>query len=201
MTKVIIPLEEARKYFFKGKILDFVDKLQSEQDIPEESWIELYAYLETLEKEKLEKTKQFKKFSDASEKLPDCDTLLRLTDEKKQELDEWLVGAKKTIDFVQSTINATNDLIRQHKSMTRDQWLDLGMSIITLMTAVDNYEIINEQLYRANLTNIIDTYGTTRKEAEERAKLTPEYREYKKSRRLKENMERYEMMCKKYSER
>lgn len=190
--------QEIREAFFKGKLSKLLDEIQSEGSITEEDGKKLDAYLEMLQAEKEESRVKIDRFEGAT-KPPDADSLLRITEEEKEKLKKWISESEKTMDTIKKIMAEVRNAIVNNNKLKRGEWLDYGMSVITLMFSVDQFEIVHEQLYRAELTRIIDNHRVSRAEAEERAKLTKEYRQYKLAQRLKENILIFEMSCKKYA--
>ncbi len=191
--------EEIRKAFFTGKLTKLLDDIKSENEkISEAELSKLEKFLDKLNDEKIENQKVANRYNGNIE-TPDADTLLRMTPEQNQKLKEWIASCKSTMDTIKEIMAGARTAVMAHNNIKRNDWLDYGLKVITLMFSVDQYEIVHEQLYRAELTRIIDTFAVSRAEAEERARLTPEYREYKIAQRLKENILEFEMMAKKYA--
>ena len=97
------------------------------------------------------------------------------------------------------------EIIKEHQSgnkkVNSSFWLDLATGVIMVQNVLDKVRVYFDQQYRAVMTNIIDECGTSRKEAEERARLTPQYADYKNSLLQRERLEELIMLCKKYEAR
>lgn len=187
-----------RTAYFKGKLNKALDEIVADNALSEEDVREIDQYLSTLQEEK-KKNDVIAKRYDGSIDPPETESLLRLSDEDRAALNKWLENTKETITEIKNIMNGVRTSIKKGNKPKRDEWLDYGLSVITLMFSLDQYEIVYNQLYRAELTRLIDDFGISRAEAQERAKLTPEYREYKKAQRLREAVLEFEMMCKKYA--
>ena len=72
-----------------------------------------------------------------------------------------------------------------------------GLTIANLSRHLDADRVYKDQLYRKRMIDIIDTYGVSRKEAEERSKITQEYSDYKNAVPFKDNLEEIIRICKK----
>lgn len=193
-----IPKIEIRKAFFGKKLNALLDKIKAEKDLTEQEVLDLTNYLDELEQERKKSYELCNRY-DGNIEPPSADQLLRMTDEQKQKMKEWIEKTEQKIKVIKNILIEVNKKISEKERIDRNQWLDYGALIITKMFSIDQYEIVLEQLYRAELTKIIDNFKVSRAEAEERAKLTIEYRQYKEAKRLKENILEFEMMCKKYA--
>jgi len=191
--------EEIRVFYFKGKLNKFLDEISAENNSDPSELIELAKFLDTLKEEKMRNKILSEKY-DGSLEPPKVGELLRMTEPQKEELKKWLKTTEGTIHTIKEIMNEMRLAIQNRNRPKRDEMLDTAMSVICLMFSLDQYEIVNEQLYRAELTKLMDNFSMSRAEAEGRAKLTPEYREYKKARRLKEQVLEFEMMAKKIAD-
>jgi len=90
------------------------------------------------------------------------------------------------------------DTAKKGVSIRREVWLNAALEITTLLQMIDQDRVYKDQIYREKMTTIIDGYSVSRAEAEERAKLTKEYRDYKNATLFRDNLENFIMLCKKY---
>lgn len=189
---------ELRKAYFSGKLDDFLNKCLAQGVEPQE-YATIEIELENLKEEADKLKKSFSKFSKVDEfKPPTVEDLMGLTPDKKEKLKEW--EKEKESDYNQARILIDRARQATHESRVPAQdWLTWGLELATLQYSLDQYRVWKDQLYRGKLTNIIDTYGLSRAEAEERAKLTPEYRAYKEAVLFREMTEETIMILKKWA--
>lgn len=163
---------------------------------------DLEIYLESLRQEELQVLKRLNKYmEDAEIHPPTVDELQGvLTQEQKDSISVWQDEVKKAVEKCKAIMNTMRKKVVKNENIRRDDWLDAGLEIASLSLMVDQDRVYKDQLYRAKLTSIIDCYGTSRKEAEERAKLTKEYRDYKIAILFRDNLNEFIMLTKKYSD-
>lgn len=189
---------EIRKAYFSGKLNKYLDAISADHEISPEEVTTITDYLGELEIEKT-KNQGITKFFDGSIEPPSADQLFNPSDEERQRLKEFVGKCEKTMKVIRDIIDETRKAIINKNVIKRNEWLDKGLSVVALMYTVDQYEIVHEQLYRYELTKIIDTYHVSRIEADERARLTAEYRHYKEAVRLKEQIIEFELLAKRYA--
>lgn len=190
--------KEIRKAYFSGKLDKLLDEMAAEEPITEEEVAIITTVLEGLEKEK-NGNRAVANYFEGKIEPPSANQLFHPTPEEQKKLDAFLAGSQETIKTVREIIAGAQVAIEKGNKLKRDHWLDLGLSVISLMFSIEQYEIVYEQLYRFKLTEIIDSYRVSRAEAEERAKLTPEYRRYREAIGLKNQILEFEMLAKKYA--
>lgn len=190
--------EEIRKAFFTGKINKLLDEVSAERPLTDEDLKQMTEHLEILQVEKRVSAKLADRF-ESGIAPPSADNLFSPTEEEKKEMENFLATCKSTMKTIREIIEETRKSIERGDRKKRNDWLDLGLAVVSLMFSVDQYEIVHERLYKYELTKIIDNFKVSRLEAEERAKLTPAYRQYREAQRLKEQIIEFELLAKKYA--
>lgn len=195
-----VKVETIRKAYFENQIVDLIDKMNAKNPISEEDAQHLDAFLAGLQNERIEKVKAFRKYTiqEESKLLPTVTELMNLDPDKKDTLDKWELDKKEDYKKARGEVERANQMIKDRNN-NREDWLDLGLKLATYQYSIDQYRVWLDQKYRAKLTGIIDDFGCSRAEAEERAKLTSEYRDYKNAVLFREMTEEIIMLCKKYS--
>lgn len=171
-------LDVIRKAFFSSKIPQLLDEIQAEAEWKEKDIEKLGFYLEVLKKEN-------KEFVGSVENiLGDV-----LTDDKKPPSVEdlrvgmsdadWREKADKAIAYVDKTLDAMRQNVVEKKNFSNNFWFDTFQTLISLESTIYKDIVFKEQKFNSRITEIIDKYNVSRKEAEDRAKLTQEYFEYK----------------------
>lgn len=190
--------KELRKAYFSGKLNKYLDELSGEQSLDTDDLIFLNDLLVSfVEEKKLNEKKSALAYGE--KEPPSSDELFAVNEQKKEEIKKWLDSAKQEIKKAQDIIQEAGTAVKSKRFITKDEWLAWGFELLTLIGLIDNYTIICEQFYRKRITDLIDGFGMSRAEAEERARLTDEYKEYKRGVAIKENAIEVEMLCKKWA--
>ncbi|MEK7578397.1 MAG: hypothetical protein AAB456_01595 [Patescibacteria group bacterium] len=188
--------EEWRKAFYGGRISETIDAVAA-QDAPSAAELtKLNEYLSTLKNEREGLKKGLEKYRQTDRvNLPSPTELMAIDKNKAAEIKEWEKNRETDYHRARQIFESA----KQAKPNThREQWINWAMELATLQYHLDMYRVWKDQQYRARLVNIIDDFGASRAEAEERAKLTPEYRDYKNAVLFRELTEEVIMLCKKY---
>lgn len=188
--------QSIRKAYFSGKLNKLLDDISAEGLEDQNDLIILENLLPELEKEKKANEEKSAKYYGEVEP-PSANELCKIDGEA---LKAWLEATKEEIKAVNKLIKIISVKLNSGKEfISRDQWLSYGFELLSNLNLLDNYVIVMEQLYRKKITIFIDEFGMSRAESEERARLTDEYREYKRSSMLRENALEVEMLCKKWA--
>lgn len=186
--------KKLRKAYFGGQLPKYLDGLLA-NGANEEEIKALEPQLEELQKERDAMQQRVRTFDlKDTISLPGVDELMALSEAKNEALERW--EAERESDYQKAReifSQARNADLRAN----RDQYLDWGFELAQLQYNLDLFRVWKDQLYRARLVRIMDGYGCSRAEAEERAKLTPEYREYKTAVLFRDLVEEVIMLCKK----
>lgn len=189
-------IQQIRKAYFSRKLPELLNDIQAVEHT-EEDIKKLEEYLELLKSEQLEKYKKFSRFISSEEiQPPSADELIEKVNQEK--VDTWLKQVEEDVTKIRTIMLSMKQKVKEGKEIKSTDWLNSALEIVTFMYSFDKERIYRDQMYRKRLTEIIDTYQISRAEAEERAKLTKEYRDYKTSTLFRENLEEYIMLCKKY---
>lgn len=121
------------------------------------------------------------------------------TTEQQKQIDTWLIEAEKASNKAKRVMETMRIMTLKQSHINATSWLNAGLEVATLLPMIDQDRVYKDQLYRVKLTTIIDTYDVSRAEADERAKITKEYRDYKNATLFRENLEEFIMLCKKYT--
>lgn len=172
-----------RKAFFSGKLKEFLNKIQAENELTEEDVKELGEYLKTLknaDEDFIERLQDVFGGKIIDEKvLPSVE---ELGGEIKEISNEWREKQNKALAYIERV----SELIKEGKNIN---WGDLSIKLILMQTTLDQIRVYSDQQYHARIIDIIDNCGTSRKEAEDRARLTPQYRDYKNAVLLRDRIE------------
>ena len=184
-----IEKKEIRKAYFDGKLKKLMNTIQAGGESSKEDIEKLGKYLEELEKgdksftDKLLSVFNGKFIND--EKLPSVE---ELQGEVVNLSEEW----KTKQGLAEDWLNKQYDIIKRIQSGEKEPknfWGDLSINIIMMQTTLDKIRVYFDQQYHARIIKMMDEFETTRKEAEDRAKLTPQYTEYKNSILLRDRLE------------
>lgn len=194
----MLEIEKLRSAYFKGKLNAYLDELSADNNISQSDLATITGLLESFSTEK-KKNELITAKAYSQKEPPSTDELLNITAEKKEKTEKWITTAREEMKQVGAIIKAIHERLKNNQNIKKDEWLNYGFEILSLLSLIDNFTIVTEQLYRKRLTDLIDEYGISRAEAEERAKLTEVYQDYKKAKLLRENALEAEMLCKKWA--
>lgn len=191
--------KEIRKAFFKNEIGKLIADIQTEKDVSKKNIKELNEYLLVLK--------------DSNDNLVDeavelfGGKIVGVENENKPptvaELNagisdvEWREKADVAIKYVQETMDSVRHKIAKKKTMRQDFWLDTATVILSYEELIDKDRVFKDQIYRAKMTEILDEHQISRKEAEERAKITKEYSDYKNAILLRDRIDEFINLAKK----
>jgi len=189
--------KEIRKAYFSGTINKLLDKYAADRILEPEELKEIDETLEILQMERAD-LHQILSTYDLKEKemmvLPGAEELMNMGEDKKQAIEKW--EKEREVDY-----RKAQEIFSQAKNKALganlDQYMEWGFELVHLQYNLDLYRIWKDQMYRAKIIKFVDTYGCSRAEAEERAKITSEYREYKKAVLFRELVQENIMLCKK----
>jgi len=197
--------EYIRKAYFDSKLAKLLNEIQSEGKLKEKDVKLLHVYLDELKEEDKKNSnpivEKYNKRSGAKTSdinPPTTDKLYEeLNGKEKEKFDQWKEDCELAIRSAKVTMHNVRRERIKNIEVNRDKWADYSIEIIALMSWFSQYEIYCEQGYRKRLTDIIDKYHCSRAEAEERARITPEYREYKLIKHFREDVREFHLACKK----
>lgn len=188
---------QIRKSYFANKLDDLLNDMQATGEVTEEATKELYAFLELLEAEKSQVRGLIGKKFDVgivNLKPPSVEDLQGNIDPEKLRI--WSERVEKDTKRVKEMMSLVATASR-NKTVDINLLKDYLLEITTLLMSVDQDRVYKDQLYRARMTAIIDKFQMSRAEAEERAKLTKEYRDYKLAVLFTEDVKEFLMAAKK----
>lgn len=184
------PESVIRKAYFESELIPLLNKIQASDKYGENDIKKLGAFLEGLKKEnELMIDNLLEVFSG---KIVD-DGTPPTVDELRDGADDsvWREKADKAIVFIEETLNKIREGIALKKSFASGFWSDTAFTFLSMQDLLDKDLIYKRQLYKARLTTIIDDFGVSRKEAEERAELTREYFNYRALEKLSNRLEEF----------
>lgn len=198
-TKICgVEIAAIRKAYFSHQIPQLLDDIQQKEELTQENIAELDAFLATLEAERkaaLDAMKQRIVLDPNKLALPSVDELMagdRDEERHKERLKLIATAREKVIHILNEHGQAAQSGASNPNKMKEDL-----LVVEQLRSLLDQDRVLKDQAYRARMIQILDGYGCSRKEAEERAKITPEYREYKLAILFAENIESWVMSAKK----
>lgn len=191
--------EEIRKAFFKNEIGKLIADIQTEKDVKKKDIKELNEYLLVLKdnNDNLvdEAVELFggKIVGVENENKPPTVAELKagVSDQ------EWREKADVAIEYVSKTMTSVRKLIAEKRTMRQDFWLDTATVILSYEELIDKDRVFKDQVYRAKMTEILDEHQISRKEAEERARITKEYSDYKNAILLRDRIDEFINLAKK----
>lgn len=174
--------KEIRKAYFKGQkdLLKLLNEIQAEEKWSEKEVLELGKFLEELRTGDQKFIKDVQsvfggKIIDEKISPPSVEELR----EGVEYSDEWADKANKAIDYATNTLDKLRIAIANKEKISPDYWLQTASILISYLPVIWKEFIYRKQRYYERITKIIDNQGCSRLEAENRAKLTSEYKNYK----------------------
>lgn len=185
-------LADIKTAFFKGKLNQMLNDMQASGNISNIAEARaLKVYLGTL-KHQNEKIVEEMKDGFAEElglddiKPPSVDELVG---KEKDDFSLWVKHKDRVLEEVRSKMSAIRNKIIKEKEVNVRELQDLAFELSFLRNYISQDVVYKRQLWKQRLTRIIDDYGVSRKEAEDRSELTPEYRDYKLASDFKDNVD------------
>lgn len=204
--KLICGKKEAdiRKIYFSKKLPNFLTEIQGSKKITEKELKELVELLSKFRSEEKETISKIAKEVGVealgiTEVAPPTieELTTEMSEEEKTKFETWKAEVDKANETVKSIIREATQTAFAGKTVDREKWLDWGLTIANLSRYIDADRVYKDQLYRKRMIDIIDRYGVSRKEAEERSRITKEYADYKNAILFKDNLEEIIRICKK----
>jgi len=197
--------KEIRKAFFNHEINNLLSEIQADEKISKKDLDQFVSFLSDLEQERKKSIKKVIRDIGIEAlgirddlKPPSIDELRKgQTAEEKAKFSKWQADVVNAETRIKEIMRNTSISAFERKQVQREQWLDWGLEIANLVRYLDESRVYKDQLYRIKMIAIIDNNGCSRKEAEERAKITQEYADYKNATLLKDNIEEIIRICKK----
>ena len=191
--------EYIRKKFFNREIGQLLTEIQSENKIEEADLDRLISFMTELKGEdksvvdKIMLAFPDAKIVDDSEVKPQSvEELMKGVSDK-----EWRTKADQAIIFITNTLEKIRHAVANKQKIADNFWLDTAVVFLSYQEILEKDRVYKTQKYYARITDIIDTIGCSRLEAENRAKLTPDYADYKYITLLLERMDKFDMLAKK----
>lgn len=190
-------LEEWRKAYYSGELDTLLASVASNSAPSAEELAELDKYLQTLQNEHIGLSSAFGKYA-RKEVLPSVEDLMSIDPAKDEARKKWEIEMQAAYLDAKDIIAAANKAAKAGGAPV-DKWLEWGLQLATLQCSLDQYRVWKDQIYHARLVDIMDSFDCTRAVAEERAKLTPEYRDYKNAVLFREMIEETIMLMKRWA--
>ncbi|NCD40582.1 MAG: hypothetical protein EOL88_00670 [Bacteroidia bacterium] len=195
-----------RKAYFEKRLPDLLDEIQAEDKWSEAEIEELGNYLEMLKQENKDFVSNVQKTFGGiilDRKPPSYNELMEGLKFSEEEEDK----VRRVMDYVEAELGNMRKMINDKAKIPADYWLEKSAIFLSYEPLLNGYLIYKKQLYYGKITEIIDKVGCSRLEAENRAKLTTEYRDYKNIEKLVGSsgitgtIERFENISKKFEAR
>ena len=173
-------LPEIRKAYFKGKLNQLIAEMQSEGTLKDVNGAKaLKVFLGTL-KEEGEKVRKEMSDGFADEMGMEDDIQPPSVDDlagKDVNFDKWLTEKEDVLTQVRAK------MVTMRKGLASSnfdikQLQDLAFELSFWRNWIVQDTVYKRQLWKKKLTRLIDDFKISRKEAEDRSELTPEYRDY-----------------------
>lgn len=194
---------EVRKAYFKGALAKLLNKIQEDYSVTEKDTDALETYLKEIRGEdetflnRLLDTFGGKVIGVEEQVTPPTVEELYKEREENPEFKEWKQKADYAVNHAKTTMQNVAKSTIGNIAIKKSDFLNYAHTMTGLMGFISEWETYCEQLWYKRLTEIIDKTGVSRAEAENRSKLTMEYRDYKNAKRLLEQCDNFIMNCKK----
>lgn len=169
--------KEVREKYFKGELKDVFTKILAVREMGIEEIDELKNFLEFLREEERDFLQKMGDSVGRTFKNDNPPTVQDLQDGVSDE--EWRDKAKQAYEYIEKTLDDIRARINKGEKIPSGFWSRQAEVFLSMQSVIEKDSVFKEQLYRARMADIIDTSEVSRKEAEERARLTKEYFDYK----------------------
>jgi len=179
------PLKKIREAYFKGKLSKLLSEMQAKKEFKEEDIVKLKEYQEKGIMKNLKGV------------VPEFEEKVFLEDlskddmskEEKERLEKEKVKRLSNVNTVNNILLKISQRFASQKNVPGERELiDMALEVNGLKYYVDDECLYREQLYRKKVVEF-EARGKQRLTAEEYAKTTNEYRNYKKLQNLKKRVE------------
>jgi len=194
MNNKICGVEEKdiKSAFFKGKLNLLLNEMQASGGISSvDDAKKLKEYLETLKKQNDSVIEEMKNGFSSDLGMDDIKppSVDELVGKEKEDFYIWLEQKDSVLNQVRSKMSAVRNKISREKEVNVKELQDLAFDLSFYRNWISQDVVYKRQLWKQRLTRIIDDYGVSRKEAEDRSELTKEYRDYKLASNFQENID------------
>jgi hypothetical protein len=183
-------LAAIREAYFKGKLNQLLNDIQANASVKPSELEALKTILEGYQRQnELVRSDFAKKFAPEmgeDVKPPRVDELIG---EEKADFEKWHKDKEEVLGLVRSRMSAMRNKIVKEKDIDVKELQDLAFELAFYRNWISQDVVYKRQLWKQRLTRIIDDYEVSRKEAEDRSELTPEYRDYKLAQDFKDNVD------------
>lgn len=186
-----------RKAYFQSKLPKFLADVQAQQGIGESELEELKAYLEVLRAEDVNIIRALQLEKEEDEALIPDDVLEEnLTPEQADELKKEKYDCERSRKLAEKLINNISKKILSRNNPSKDEIMDVALSLLGLTYYIDRETIFRERSFKKKVIEYVNQ-GIQRKEAEDFAKVSIEYRDLRLNEALSVRIKEFIMMAKK----
>jgi len=171
--------ETIRKAFYEGKVNDLLNKIQANERLDPEDIEKLEEHLVELAEEQKSTSDILSRFIPSKDReLPSVIELMGASPEQKEKIKKLEAEAQQDIKTVLELIKQITKQRKEQTHIESQKWYDWGMTLATYQLSIDSYIVWKSQLYYAKIIELMDDTNCSRREAEDRAGLTEEYKNH-----------------------
>lgn len=198
-----VPIEDVRKAYFKGKIPKLLTDIQAGGEYDVADFLKLQEYLQELKDQDVKLSESFAGFLprvDEEEADPLLDELSKetLSEAEVASLDKDKDNRENARMWASKILKGL--FVRYHdqnkSNPSEDELMDIAFELLGLQYHISQDEIYKERLFRRKITEY-ERQGKQRKTAEEYAKVTREYRDWRAIQKLEEQVQEFINLAKK----
>ena len=198
-----VKVSDIRKAYFSKKIPQLLAEILAKGEADQSEIAALIDRLQGYRDEELEIAKAL------SEKIPSIQitddpkppTVKQLTAEmsqdQKAEFEQWQKEKDWAVGKTRQIMRDVAKALIQKINIPKQEFMNYAHELVGLMGYLNEDKVWKEQLYMKRLTDMIDSYGISRREAEDRSKVTQEYSEFKNANNILAQVDQFIMNCKK----
>jgi hypothetical protein len=197
------PVEEIRKAYFDGELNKLCAGIMAEGTVGPEGLAALAAELGGMKIEEAEFRAKLEEAAGgglftSSARPPSVEELQKkLSEEDQLTFTKWRKFAEESVARAREIIGRHANMAMAGKPMAREKLMDDAHAMNGLMLYVEEYRDHLRAVWRARVFEMQDQRGISRKEAEERSEITPEYADYRRMAGLSDRCDNLIMNCKK----
>jgi len=189
--------DDIRKAYFTGKLPEYLAKVQSIKEITVGELKELKLYLEKLRSEDTGIAGELGLELDEDKNVPDGVLEADLTPEQEAEIASERENNAKSIKLVNKMLNNVAQRILSKTNVpSREELIDTSLALVGLTYYIDREYIFLKRMFKKKLIEYVKQ-GSQRKEAEDYAMVSAEYRDLETNELLRERIKEFTMIAKK----
>lgn len=193
--------KDIRTAYFKSKLPILLADIQSTKEITEEDLAELKEYLEEIREQDSNVIRSLSAIApemleEREEALPDDVLEDILTPEEQEAVDKDKIECEKSFNLANKLINRVSIKLLKREYPDKEEIINTSLELLGLAGWIDKDVIFKERILKKKQARYV-AEGRQRKEAEDLAKVSLEYRDYQLVLSLQKRIEEFHKIARK----